>query len=468
VIEVASCRGQTVAVMGLGASGLNAARALVAGGAGVRAWDDSPAKREAAAKAGVPIADLGATDWRGVDLLVMSPGIPHRFPKPHPVPAAARAAGVAIACDVELLARSRTEARYVGITGTNGKSTTTALVGHILAETGHDTEVGGNLGPAALSLRPLGRDGVYVLELSSYQLELILTVAFDVAVMLNITPDHLNRHGGMDGYVAAKRHVFDRARRGATAVIGIDDAPSRTMRAELDKRGGWRVVPISAATAAARGVYVRDGALIDDLDGAGVAALDLKQVATLPGAHNWQNAAAAYAVARALGVASAEAARSIRTFPGLPHRQELIAIIDGVRYVNDSKATNADAAEKALVCYDHIYWIAGGQPKEGGIDSLAPHFPRIVHAFLIGEAAPAFAKVLDGRVPYTMAGDLSSAVAGARNLAAGPAGVAGGVVLLSPACASFDQFANFEARGDMFRALVKHLPGERRPAGEAA
>ncbi|MGE5148405.1 MAG: UDP-N-acetylmuramoyl-L-alanine--D-glutamate ligase [Candidatus Eiseniibacteriota bacterium] len=468
MIEVTSCRGQTVAVMGLGASGLAAARALVAGGATVFAWDDSAAKREAAEKAGVRTTDITAIDWRDVALLVMSPGIPHRFPKPHPVPAAARAAGVAIVCDVELLARSRGEARYVGITGTNGKSTTTALIGHILTETGHEAEVGGNLGPAALSLKPLGRNGVYVLELSSYQLELILSVAFDVAVLLNITPDHLGRHGGMDGYIAAKRHIFDHARAGATAVVGVDDEPSRKIRAELDQGGGWRVVPVSSVGPAARGVYVKDGALIDDLDGAGRTALDLTQVATLPGAHNWQNAAAAYAVARALGVAPAETTRAIASFPGLPHRQELIAIIDGVRYVNDSKATNADAAEKALVCYDHIYWIAGGQPKEGGIDSLTAHFPRIVHAFLIGEAAQAFAKVLDGRVPYTLAGDLASAVAAARNLAAGPEGVSGGVVLLSPACASFDQFANFEARGDRFRALVKHLPGERQAAGAAA
>jgi len=468
MIEIAPCRGQTVAVMGLGASGLNAAKALVASGALVLAWDDSAAKRDEAAKAGVPIADLTAAEWAGIDLLVMSPGIPHRHPKPHPVAAAARAAGVDIVCDVELLWRARPEARYVGITGTNGKSTTTALVGHILQSAGLPTEVGGNLGPAALSLKPLDGAGIYVLELSSYQLELILTVAFDVAVLLNITPDHLGRHGGMDGYIAAKRRVFDQTRGAAVAVIGVDDEPSREIRAELDDRRDRRVVPISSAEAAPRGVYVRDGALIDDLDGDHRTALDLKQVPTLPGAHNWQNAAAAYAVARALGVASADAVRSIASFPGLRHRQELVAIIDGVRYVNDSKATNADAAEKALVCYDHIYWIAGGQPKEGGIDSLKPHFPRIVHAFLIGEAAPAFARVLEGRVPYTMAGDLASAVAAARNLAAGPAGKANGVVLLSPACASFDQFANFEARGDMFRALVERLPGERRPTGAAA
>jgi UDP-N-acetylmuramoylalanine--D-glutamate ligase len=468
VIEVTPCRGQTVAVMGLGASGMAAAKALVAGGARVLAWDDSEAKRQEAAAAGLPIADLREANWQDIDLLMMSPGIPHRFPKPHAVAAAARSAGVDIVCDVELLARSRPDARFVGITGTNGKSTTTALVGHILASTGRDAEIGGNLGPAALSLRPLDAAGIYVLELSSYQLELILSVAFDVAVLLNITPDHLGRHGGMAGYVAAKRHIFDRPRDGATAVVGIDDGESRHVRAELDGSGGWHVVPVSSAAAAARGVYVKDGALIDDLDGATTTALDLNKVATLPGAHNWQNAAAAYAVARALGVPAGDAARSIMSFPGLPHRQELIAIIDGVRYINDSKATNADAAEKALTCYEHIYWIAGGQPKEGGIDSLAPHFPRIVHAFLIGEAAPAFARVLDGRVPYTLAGDLASAVAAARNMAAGPERVADAVVLLSPACASFDQFANFEARGDMFRALVNHLPGERRPAGAAA
>jgi UDP-N-acetylmuramoylalanine--D-glutamate ligase len=460
MIEVATFQGEKVAVMGLARSGLVAAQALQQGGAKVMAWDDAAAKRDAAAAAGVPIVDLGVADFAGVTVLVLSPGIPHTYPKPNPVAARARAAGTRIIGDIELLAQSRRQARYVGITGTNGKSTTTALIGHIVAQAGRPVAVGGNLGTPALSLASLGANGIYVLEMSSYQLELTESLTFDVAVLLNITPDHLDRHGGMDGYVAAKRRIFQRQQKPQTAILGIDDALSRAMADALARGGAQRVVPISAETRAPGGVYVEAGWLVDDMDGAAKRVLELRRAARLPGAHNWQNAAAAYAATRALGIDTAAVVAGIISFAGLAHRQELIATIDGVAYVNDSKATNADATAKALACYDAIYWIAGGVPKEGGIVSLASFFARIRHAFLIGKATEEFAATLDGRVPLSRCGELGRAVATARETALAQR-KPGAVVLLSPACASFDQFANFEARGDIFRRLVQELPGAR-------
>ncbi|HEV8013925.1 MAG TPA: UDP-N-acetylmuramoyl-L-alanine--D-glutamate ligase [Stellaceae bacterium] len=456
MIEVTSFRQQRVAVLGLARSGLAAAEALKHGGADVLAWDDSAEKRAQAAARGLPLVDLAATDLGNIAALVLSPGIPATFPKPHPVAARARTAGIEIIGDIELLARSQLAARYAGITGTNGKSTTTALLGHILAAAGMRVAVGGNLGVPALSLAPLGADGVYALEMSSYQLELTKSLAFDVAILLNITPDHLDRHGGMDGYVAAKVRIFAGQTARQAAVIGLDDDICKSVADKL-RAGGHRIVPISAEHVAPGGVYVADTRLIDDLDHRQAAALDLGALPRLPGRHNWQNATAAFAAARCLGVAADVAARAIASFPGLAHRQELIATIDGVRYVNDSKATNADATAKALACYDDICWIAGGVAKEGGIASLAPYFPRIHRAFLIGEAAPAFAATLAGKVPFTRSGDLATAVRQAR-AAAQP----GGTVLLSPACASFDQFTDFEARGEAFRRLVESLKSEPR------
>jgi UDP-N-acetylmuramoylalanine--D-glutamate ligase len=460
MIEVTAFRDEQVAVLGLARSGLAAAASLQKGGARVLAWDDAAGKRRAAAAAGVPITDLAGRDFAAIKALILSPGIPHRFPKPHPLAERARAAGSEIIGDIELLARTCRAARYVGITGTNGKSTTTALIGHILRQAGRRVAVGGNLGTPVLALDALGADGLYVLELSSYQLELTESLALEVAVLLNITPDHLDRHGGMAGYVAAKRRVFGARHKARAAVIGIDDEPSRALAAALVAEGGTPVIPISAETRASGGVFVEAGALIDDIEGKAAPVLELAGLARLPGRHNWQNAAAAYAVARRLGLARGEIAASLGSFPGLAHRQELIATIDGVRYVNDSKATNADAAAKALACYDDIYWIAGGLAKEGGIAALAPFFPRIRHAFLIGTAAAAFAETLAGRVPFPRSGELAGAVAAAR-AAALEAGKPGAVVLLSPACASFDQFSDFEQRGESFRRLVAALPGAR-------
>ena len=460
MIETFPFAGYPVAVMGLGKSGMATAEALGKSGAEVWAWDDNAERRAEAERAGIPLIDLHKQAFKKATTLVLSPGIPHLHPRPHPVAARARAAGLEIICDVELLGRSQRAAAYVGITGTNGKSTTTALIGHVLSLAGRQVQVGGNLGTPVLGLEPLEEGGIYVLEMSSYQLELTLSITFDVGVLTNISPDHLDRHGGMAGYVAAKRRIFRRQTAPRTAVVGVDDAAARGICDELLKAREQIVVPISAERRAEHGVYVLEGRLIDDSGGTATEVADLTAIPTLPGRHNWQNAAAAYAAAKPMGVHPVAIAACLRSFPGLAHRQELVAVIDGVRYVNDSKATNADAVEKALVCYDRIYWIAGGRPKEGGIEPLRPHFQRIAHAYLIGEAAAAFAETLEGAVAYTLAGTLERAVAAASRAARREPG-RGAVVLLSPACASWDQFADFEARGVAFRTLVDALPGRR-------
>jgi len=441
--------GRPVAVLGLGKSGLVAARALAASGAEVWAWDDDAAKRAA-----IATTDLYACDWSKPSALVLSPGIPHEFPKPHAIAARAKAARVPIIGEVELLFRAQPKATYVGITGTNGKSTTTALIGHLLQRAGRKAEVGANLGTPALALSPMDAGGIYVLEMSSYQLELVPTAHFDVAVLLNITPDHLDRHGGMAGYIAAKRRIFERQRAQDWAIIGIDDEYCREIQRGLS---GRHVVAIAVGREATSAVIVRDGILSDE---AGRRIMDLASAPALPGPHNWQNAAAAFAVGRALGLSNEAIVDGIRTYPGLPHRQELIATIDGVRFINDSKATNADATAKALACYETIYWILGGRPKETGLDGLEPFYPRIARAYLIGEAAASFEKTLAGHhVASRPCGTLDRAVAEAAADAAREKR-SGAVVLLSPACASFDQFANFEARGDRFRQLVTGLAGK--------
>jgi len=455
-LDFSFLRGAPVAVLGLGKSGLATARALMASGVAVRAWDDSPASRRAAEAEHVPLADLGSSNLASMQMLVLSPGIPHSFPQPHPVAARAKAAKRPIIGDIELLHRAQPKARYVGITGTNGKSTTTALIGHVLSEAGLKIAVGGNLGTPALTFPPLGPEGVYVLEMSSYQLELIDRLAFDVAILLNITPDHLDRHGGMDGYVAAKERIFARQTPKQAAVICIDGSACRGIAQRLmQKTGGGRLVPISVDHQAPGGVYVRDGKLVDDLDRAAKAELDLNALTRLPGAHNWQNVLAAYAAARMLGLPPAKIAKAIASFLGLAHRQQLLGTRAKVRYVNDSKATNVDAATKALGCYDRIYWIAGGRAKEGGFDDLTPFMPRVAQAFLIGEAAPALERWLKGKAPATIVGTMERAVAAAHDAA--QADPKGGVVLLSPACASFDQYPNFEERGRHFSDLVGKL-----------
>jgi UDP-N-acetylmuramoylalanine--D-glutamate ligase len=450
MIDLGHLKGKRYAVMGLGKSGLATAKALIASGVEILAWDDGENGRAAATAAGIPLTDLNTSDLAGIDALLLSPGIPHTFPKPNAVAARAKAVGIPIIGDIELLYKAQPKAAYIGITGTNGKSTTTALIGHILSLTGKPVQVGGNLGTPVLTFEPLGEGGICVLEMSSYQLELVPSVAFNVAVLLNVTPDHLNRHGGMDGYIQAKRHIFQHPKRSHTAIIGVDDEHCRKVYDELEAALQSAVVPISAEHET-KGVYVLDGKLYD---GGADPVIDLNGIPSLPGRHNWQNAAAAFAATHAASVPVETILEGLRTFPGLAHRQQLVADRDGIRFVNDSKATNADAASKALVCYDPIYWIIGGQSKEGGLDGLEPFMPRIRHAFVIGQASEQFATWLNAHgVPYTLCGDLETAVPAAATLARDE-GLSGATVLLSPACASWDQFKSFEHRGEVFAALV--------------
>ncbi|MDX2237414.1 MAG: UDP-N-acetylmuramoyl-L-alanine--D-glutamate ligase [Hyphomonadaceae bacterium] len=465
MIVVDAFSGRDVAVFGLARTGLAAARALAAGGARVHAWDDDPVKRADAERAGVATSDINARDWRSFAALVLSPGVPLTHPEPHRVVTLARAVGVPIIGDIELFAMTvNTRApsarpKVIGVTGTNGKSTSTALIGHILRSAGKDVRVGGNIGAAALDMEPIHAGAWCVLELSSFQLDLTETLRCDAAVMLNVAPDHLDRHGAMANYVAAKRRIFDNQGAGDVAVIGVDDAICAGVCTELVARGAQRVIPISAGQALGRGVCALGSKLYDALGGRAEAAADLAQAPALKGRHNAQNAAAAFAVARALGVETRAIAQALQTFPGLPHRLEAAGEIAGVRFVNDSKATNADAAAQALAVYPRVHWIAGGVAKEGGIDSLARFFPRIAKAYLIGEAAPAFERTLEGRAASMRCADLDAAVAQAF-LDARLSGAADPVVLLSPACASYDQFRDYEQRGEAFKAAVARIARE--------
>lgn len=448
--------GERVVVMGLGKSGLSAAATLRASGAQVQVWDDAPAQVQDGVGRGFSAFDGAKMNLDGVTTVVWSPGIPHTLPKSHPLAVRARAAGVPLTCDVDLLVEAQPDAAVIGITGTNGKSTTTALAAHVFKHAGRKTAVGGNIGIPALELEPLGLGGTYVLELSSYQLELMPHLHCDTAVLLNITPDHLDRHGGLGGYIAAKRRIFAYQRQPRTAIIGVDDSHCALLCETLRRDGLHAVIPISVRKPVTGGFYVADGVLMDATGAQPKTIVDIKTLPRLPGAHNWQNAAAVAAIAHAHGLSHAQLIAGLRTFPGLKHRQELVGAVGNVSFVNDSKATNADAAEKALLCYDNIYWIAGGVAKEGGIDSLAPLFPRIRHAFLIGAAADAFADVLEGKVPFALYEDMESAIEEAGEMALNDK-LPSATVLLSPACASFDMFKNFEQRGDRFREEVLAL-----------
>jgi UDP-N-acetylmuramoylalanine--D-glutamate ligase len=461
MIPVRGFEGRMVAVFGLARTGLAAARALVAGGAQVALWDDKPASRELAVAEGFALTDLNTADWSGFAALMLSPGVPLTHPAPHWTVEKARASGVEILGDVELFARTVNAApehkrpKIVAITGTNGKSTTTALIGHICASAGRDTRIGGNIGVGILSLDDMHGGAVYVLELSSYQLDLTSSLKPDVAILLNVSPDHLDRHGGMEGYVAAKRRVLLNQGKGDTAVIGVDDSWGQHICTEITAANRRTIVPISAGRAMGRGVYVLDGLLYDATAERAVEVVDLKRARSLPGRHNWQNAAAAYAAAKGLGVPADEAAQHLMTFPGLAHRMETVGTVGRVRFVNDSKATNADAARQAMSSYPKFYWIAGGQPKAGGIEDLENLFPRIEKAYLIGEAADAFAQTLKGKAQAIQSGTMEAAVRAAY--ADARASGHDAIVLLSPAGASFDQFADFEERGEAFRSAVMAL-----------
>jgi len=449
--------GKKVAVFGLGGSGLISASALLAGGADVIAFDDDAATVERAAAAGIPTADLRTIDWSKIAALVLTPGVPLTHPAPHWAAALARAAGVEIIGDVELFNRERAtsapDAPFVAITGTNGKSTTTALIAHILRTAGHDVQMGGNIGVAILSLDPPAPERTHVVEVSSYQIDLAPTLAPTIGILLNVTPDHLDRHGSMENYAAIKERAVANA---DTAVIAVDDDFTRAAAVRRESTGRPTVL-VSAETILNRGLYL-DGTWIVRFGSREEGRIaDLAGITTLRGRHNAQNAAAAVAAALALDVPVEAIRRGLSTFPGLPHRLEEVGRKGRVLFVNDSKATNADSTDKALSSFaGDIFWILGGKAKEGGIAPLKRFFPKIAKAYLIGEATDSFAAVLEGQVPYVRCGTLDVATAQAA-ADAGASIAAEPVVLLSPACASFDQYRNFELRGDNFRSLVRGL-----------
>lgn len=446
--------GRRLAVVGLGKAGAPAAHALVAMGADVVVWDDNEQARAAAT--GLTVRDLrgGALD---VEAIVLSPGIYHRGKKAHPIAVRAAAEDVPILTDAEFLFQAvraaGSRARFAGITGTNGKSTTTALVAHILATAGVPVAAGANLGTAALALPLLPDDGVYVLEMSSYMLERLATLVFDAAVMLNLTPDHLDRHGDMAGYARAKAAIFARQDAADLAVIGVDDEwPAIALAQSGSKAAVKRVSSGEAEPRHGSPDLWAAGGILRDATG---PIVDLRDCPTLPGSHNAQNAAAAAAMARFLGVADEAIAAGMRSYPGLPHRQQLVATVDGIAFINDSKATNADSSARALACHDRVIWIAGGEAKEGGIDSLAGYFPRIAHSLLIGRDAPILAATLAAHdVPHETVGTLEAAVPAALDAARR---LGARVVLLSPACASWDQFTGFDQRGDRFAEYARAL-----------
>nr|WP_282580448.1 UDP-N-acetylmuramoyl-L-alanine--D-glutamate ligase [Sphingomonas faeni] len=465
VIIAKAWRGKRYAVLGLARSGAATVRALVAGEASVVAWDSDEARRDAilpgtgrgtssagggGAVPGVALADgplhpqpaaggpppragedlsvASLEDLSEFDALVVSPGVPLNT---HPLAAAARAAGVPVIGDIELFAQARADLpphKVVGITGTNGKSTTTALVHHILKTAGVPTLMGGNIGLPILEQQPLPEGGVYVLELSSYQIDLTQTLDCDVAVLLNITPDHLDRYDGFEGYAASKARLFAMQSAGHDAVIGIGDAPSAQIARGLSAKG-------EHLTKIAPGV-----------------CMDQSNWPALQGPHNAQNALAAIAVVKALGVSEVDIDRGLTSFAGLPHRMQQIASYGGVAYVDDSKATNPESTAPALAAFDRVHWIVGGRAKGDDLDACKRAFGHVVRAYAIGEAGPRFAEILKDSMPVENVGTLDAAV---RSAAANAK--PGDTVLLSPACASFDQFRDYEARGAAFRAAVESL-----------
>jgi UDP-N-acetylmuramoylalanine--D-glutamate ligase len=473
VIPITEYAGRDVAVFGLARSGLSAAKALAAGGATVFAWDDLEVARTRAEAAGVTVRDINTRDWRSFAALVLSPGVPLNFPKPHRVVELARAVGVPVLSDVELFARAvaarapHARPKVVAVTGTNGKSTTSALIAHCLAASGRDVRLGGNIGRALLDLEPLHAGAVYVLELSSFQLELVETLRADVAVFLNFAPDHLDRHGSLAKYFEAKRRIFRNQGAGDWAILGVDSPETSELVTLLTAEGVRRVAAVSNRRALGRGVSAIGGKLYDGLDQAAALVLDLAQAQALPGAHNGQNAAAAYAACRALGLDRRKLAAAIASFPGLPHRLELAGTVQGVRFINDSKATNAEAAAQALRIYPKVRWIVGGRAKEGGLTTLEPLFDRVEAAYCIGEAGGDFARFLESKgVRAVPCGELAEAVRAALHDSL-KAGGGEDVVLLSPACASYDQFRDFEERGDVFKMLVARARAAALAAGAA-
>ncbi len=469
MIPVTVFAGRRVALFGLGGSGLATAHALVAGGADVAAWDDKEQSRARAAAEGIGIVDLAQADWSAFASLILSPGVPLTHPQPHWTVAQAQAAGVEIIGDIELFFRERARvapaAPVVCITGTNGKSTTTALVAHVLRQAGRDVQMGGNIGTAVLALAPPAEARIHVIECSTFQIDLTPSLHPTIGIQMNLTPDHLDRHGTFEAYAAIKERMVTGAE---LAVVGVDDDPSKQM-ARRRAASGRPLVKISGEQPLDAGVFAGitanagklDTRIVQVRDGKPKVVANLAGIGSLRGAHNAQNAAAAFATCDALGLGADEIAAGFASYPGLAHRMEDLGRIGRVVFINDSKATNADSTEKALTSFRGIFWILGGKAKEGGIESLTRYFPNIAKAYLIGAASDTFAATFDedGRVAYERSVTLDRAVAAAARDALAHPGTAEIAVLLSPACASYDQFPNFEMRGEAFRALVRALPG---------
>jgi UDP-N-acetylmuramoylalanine--D-glutamate ligase len=463
MIAVRIFEGKSVGVFGLARSGLSAVRALKQGGAEVFAWDDKEEPRTHAADLGAWVEPWEEWPWDRIVALILSPGVPLTHPLPHRVVLRAHEAGADVIGDVELFARrirpdpnDKGAAPVIAVTGTNGKSTTTALIGHILKSCGYDAQVGGNIGKPALDLDPPWAKTVYVLETSSYQIDLAPGLAPDVALLTNLSPDHIDRHGSMAGYVAVKESLLAHTASDGCVAVGVDDPDSAAIYTRLAAVYGTNAIAVSVGKALGRGIFVIDGALYDSCEKPSSLIGDLKTATHLPGVHNWQNAALAYAAVKHMVKDPRAVMSAIQRFPGLAHRIEDVGRIGKVRFINDSKATNANAAARALACFDDIFWIAGGKPKEGGIVDLEPWFSRMRRAYLIGEAAEDFGHALAGKVDAVQAETLERALPMAYEDAAASA-CAKPVVLLSPACASFDQFRDFEQRGDIFRDLVKRM-----------
>lgn len=458
MIDVSGYCGDRIAVMGLGKTGLSTALALKNAGTNIIAWDDNQMARDYAESLGIPCDNLAKISKENIDFIVWSPGIPHTYPEPHPVAIRAKEQGIKIISDIDILSVSVPDAEYIGVTGTNGKSTTTALIGHTLKEF-RPTQIGGNIGFPVLDMEQLDKSGTYVLEMSSYQAELSLDFSPIGVVFLNITPDHLYRHGGMQGYIDAKKKIFSNPYLGTrkpVAVIGIDTEDSFDVYEDCEDDNIWTVIPVSTQKKLDKGVYVEDSLLYEVRDGQAIFISDLNQFQHLRGRHNHENIACSYAIIRQLyGLEPQKIIQAMLSFTGLAHRQYLVRIIDNVSYINDSKATNADATARALACFHHIFWILGGQPKEGGLNGLEDYMGRVKHAYLIGEAAPDFAIWLEKNgVAFTQCGTLDIAI----NKAHQDTQKKGeGIVLLSPACASWDQFKSFEHRGNLFTELVNKL-----------
>ncbi|HSP50183.1 MAG TPA: UDP-N-acetylmuramoyl-L-alanine--D-glutamate ligase [Pseudolabrys sp.] len=461
MIPITTFADKKVAVFGLGSSGLLSACALAAGNAKVIAFDDDKKKLAEAQAAGLKTQDLRELDWRTIAALVLAPGVPLTHPIPHWSAALAATAKVEIIGDIELFcrehAKSGAQCPLIAITGTNGKSTTTALIAHLLKSASRDAQMGGNIGVPVLALEGFAPGRVYVLEVSSYQIDLAPSLHASVGILLNVTEDHLDRHGSMENYAAIKERLPANVAANGTAVIGVDDDWTRAAAGRIE-RSGKRIERVSVLTALHEGYYAQGSRILHARNGKADTVTDLAGVGSLRGVHNAQNAGAAIAACLALGLDLTAIQKGLASFPGLAHRMQQVGRKGNVLFVNDSKATNADSAAKALASFHDIFWIAGGKPKTGGITSLAEFFPRIRKAYLIGEAAADFAKTLDGKVPYELNGVLAAAVeAAARDAAA--SGLKESVVLLSPACASFDQYPSFEVRGKAFTDLVLEIPG---------